>query len=830
MDKLFKGAGKEELLLGNEALVRGALEAGMAFATCYPGTPSSEVPDTLYRLKKTEPKKAGYYFEYSTNEKVALEVAAGAAVSGLRTLCTMKHVGLNVAADPLMTLAYVGVRGGMVILTADDPSLFSSQNEQDNRFYARLSGLPMLEPASPAEIKEMTKYAFELSEKLESPVFLRTTTRVNHTRGPVKFERLAKVKKQAKFVKNPFRFVTVPAVSRNLHLRLLKVFDQAQAISETSPYNTISGRGEWGIVTCGVCANYVSDALAELGATSKIKVFKLGMSWPLPEKKLLRFMKSVKKLFVVEELEPQVEKALRALAQEKGLKLDISGKQSKIPDKSVDVAPPAFLSRAYEYNPRLVRDAIATTFKLKHKNPSPVSMANLPQLPGRPPNLCPGCPHRATYYAIKQVVGKDAIFPTDIGCYTLGLLPPISMADFVICMGSSVSGACGISRATGQKVVAFIGDSTFFHSGLTGLVNAVHNKHDITLVILDNGTTAMTGHQPHPGVDTKALGDATTHVDIEQAVRGLGVEQVTVIKPFKLKSSMAAIKQTVEQKGVKVIISKELCPLFARRVAPRTRKPFQVDPNLCKDHMDCINTVACPAMYKEEGRVRINTLQCIGCARSAPRFARKTPSAWPRRVETMDIKRIVNVGVGGQGNLLASNLLGLAALDAKVPVVVSEIHGMAQRGGVVESAVILGGATSPIVSQGEADVLVSFEPVETLRALGKVNRNSLVISNIRPLPPFTVAIGAPYPDPDEAMKLVKRKVKSLVAFDGQALAEQAKNPLSLNMVMLGALFAVGQLPVPLKSAKKMIRSNTKKRFVDSNLKAFDLGFEAALAA
>jgi len=612
---LTPSGGKEQLLLGNEAIVRGALEAGMAFATCYPGTPSSEVPDTLYRLRKQFPKKVKYYFEYSTNEKVALECAAGAAASGVRTLCTMKHVGVNVAADPLMTLAYVGVRAGLVILTADDPSLFSSQNEQDNRFYARLSGLPMLEPAGPAESKEMITYAFDLSEQLGSPVFVRTTTRVNHAREAVPLAKLGKVKQKAKFVKNPMQFVTVPAVSRNLHLRLLNIYNQAQAVSENSPFNKISGRGKWGVITNGVSYNYVADAVADLGAKSKIKVFKVGQSYPLPEKKLAKFLKSVDKVLVVEELEPIMEQAVRAIAQENGIKVQIVGKMAgKVPAKSVDIEPPAFLSRAFEYNPRLVRSAIAKTFGLKYSGIKELKLTNMPALPGRPPNLCAGCPHRATYHAVKEVLGDEAIYPTDIGCYTLGLLPPIQAADFLICMGSSVSSACGISRATNQKVVAFIGDSTFFHSGITGLVNAAHNNHNFTLVILDNGTTAMTGHQPHPGVDTKAIGDETTHVPLEPLVRGLGVEHVVTVKPLKVRATKKAVEEAVAHQGVSVIISKEPCPLFARRFAPTSKKPFQVNPDKCKGHMDCIKKVACPAMYVQGGQARINPLQCIGCA------------------------------------------------------------------------------------------------------------------------------------------------------------------------------------------------------------------------
>ena len=583
MDKLLTpSGGQSRLLLGNEAVVRGALEAGLAFATCYPGTPSSEIPDTLYRLAKQNPEEVGYYFEYSTNEKVAMEVAAGAAVAGLRTLVTMKHVGLNVAADPLMTLAYIGVNGGMVVLVADDPSLFSSQNEQDSRYYARLSGLPMLEASTPVELKEMTKYAFDLSEELGSPVMLRTSTRVSHAREAVKFAKLKKPVKKAEFQKNPMGYVTVPAVSRNLHLRLLGVYDKAQAVSEKSEWNTISGKGKLGVVTSAVSANYAYDAIAELGLKNRVKVLKLGHSWPLPEKKMVRFMKSVDRLLVVEDLEPLMEDACRALAQKNGLEVEVTGKQSRHPAKSVDVEPVKFFSRAYEYNPRLVRQELAKFAGVDYKPTKPVSTANLPPLPNRPPNLCAGCPHRATYYAVKEVLGDDAIYPTDIGCYTLGLLPPIKAADFVICMGSSVSSSCGFSKAQDKPVVSFIGDSTFFHSGLTGLANAVYNRHNFTLIILDNGTTAMTGQQPHPGVDSEAIGDPRSRIDIEAVVRGLGVEHVTKIKPFKVKSAMQAVKEAVEYPGVSVIISEELCALYAKRIRPSARKRYQVNPELCK--------------------------------------------------------------------------------------------------------------------------------------------------------------------------------------------------------------------------------------------------------
>jgi indolepyruvate ferredoxin oxidoreductase alpha subunit len=600
MHKLLKDKpGEQMLLLGNEAIARGALEAGVSFATCYPGTPSSEIPENFFKISQ----ETDLYFEYSTNEKVAMEVAAGAAVSGVRTIVTMKHVGLNVAADPLMTLAYVGIVGGMVIINADDPSLFSSQNEQDNRYYARLSGLPMLEPTNSQEMKDMTAMAFDLSEELKLPVIIRTTTRLAHVRGAVELGELKARKTKAVFKKNPFHFVTVPAVSRNLHKLLLGKFDEAQKIAEKGPSNEIVGTGKYGIVANGACFNYVKDAVLDLGIGDQVSMLKLGFSWPMPEKLFLDFFQKVDKVLVVEELEPINEKELKALAQENGVEIEIKGKGT------------GAFSRLYEYDPGMVRKAIAEFLEMPYEAKETVDLSGIPDLPARPPNLCAGCPHRATYYAVKQVYGKEAIYPTDIGCYTLGVLPPISMADFVICMGSSVSSSCGFSEATEQKVVSFIGDSTFFHSGITGLVNAVHNNHKFTLVILDNGTTAMTGHQIHPGVDTSVMNVPRTRISIEAVVRGVGVQDVHVVKPFKLKKTMEAVQAAMDYDGISVIISQELCPLFAKATGQfKKSKVFTVNQNKCKNHRDCLNLLACPAMYLDGDQVEIDKNLCIGCS------------------------------------------------------------------------------------------------------------------------------------------------------------------------------------------------------------------------
>ena len=596
---LTDSPGKETLLLGNEAIARGAIEAGIGVATCYPGTPSSEIPDTFFTLYQ----EAGFYFEYSTNEKVALEVAGGAAISGVRSMCTMKHVGMNVASDALMTLAYLGVNAGMVVINADDPSLFSSQNEQDNRYYARLSALPMMEPTTAQEMKDMTVAAFDVSEKLKLPVILRTTTRLNHLRGAVTFGQRRPIRSKGSFKKDPFHYVAVPAVSRNLHKILAEKYDQSLELSEKSEYNRMAGTGKWGIVTNGVSMNYVQDALNDLGINDKVTVLRLGFSYPMPENLILKFLKGVDKVLVVEELEPVMENEIRSIAQSKGIGIPIKGKGDNL------------FPRLFEFDPGLVRKTIASYFEVPDTSPQPVEVTDVPELPGRPPNLCAGCPHRAMYYAIKKVYGPDAIYPSDIGCYTLGFLPPLSMADIVICMGASVGSSCGIAAATDQKVVAFIGDSTFVHAGIPALINAVHNKHKFTLVILDNGTTAMTGQQPHPGVDTEPMGVDTTQLSIESVVRGVGVEHVEVVNPLQVKKAVAAAQASKDFDGISVIVSKELCPLYARAIKKaRKVRPFYVNQDKCTHRLDCINHLACPAMYLDDGKTMISENLCIGCA------------------------------------------------------------------------------------------------------------------------------------------------------------------------------------------------------------------------
>jgi indolepyruvate ferredoxin oxidoreductase alpha subunit len=596
---LTDNPGEKMLLLGNEAIARGAIEAGVAFASTYPGTPSSEISLAFFQMAQ----ESDLYFEYSTNEKISMEVAAAAANSGVRSMCVMKHVGVNVAADALMTLAYVGVKAGMVILSADDPFMFSSQNEQDNRYYAKLSGLPLIEPSSVEEAKELIPYAFDLSEKLQEPVIFRTTTRINHSTGVVSLGEIRQPVTRGNFTKDPMNLVVVPAVARKLHVKLLKNYDAAQELAENSEYNFITGSGSLGIICNGVSYNYVSDAVQDLGIEDKARVLRIGFSHPLPPRLIKGFLKECEKVLIVEEGEPFMEEAVKAMAQEEGLVLPINGKTKDL------------FTRLYEYNPVQVKQCMATYFDLAYTPPEIPDLADAPPVPQRPPTLCAGCSHRATYHEVKKATeGMETIFPSDIGCYTLGLLPPLSAADFLICMGSSVGSAGGFSQVNDKKVIAFIGDSTFFHSGIPGLINGVYNNHNFTLVILDNGTTAMTGHQPNPGVDmTRINMEGYGRVSIEKVVRAIGVEHVTIIKPYKVKKSIDAIKEAINYKGVSVIISEETCALYANALKLPKHKPFSIT-DKCKNHRTCMDSLACPAFYIWNDRVKIDANLCTGCA------------------------------------------------------------------------------------------------------------------------------------------------------------------------------------------------------------------------
>jgi indolepyruvate ferredoxin oxidoreductase alpha subunit len=609
-DLLEDNPGKNMLLLANEAIARGALEAGVRLVALYPGTPSSEIGNNLTFMA---PHIPNFYFEFSTNEKVAMEVAGSAAVAGVRSMMVCKGPGLNVAADPFFSLAYVGVRGGMVIVVADDPSMWSSQNENDSRYYALMGNMPMMEPSDPAEAKSMLLEAYKFSEALELPVLFRTTTRVNHTRAPVVFGPIEGRPDKVEFEKEPTRFVPVPSVARQRHPWLLKQIEAAKELSEQSELNFTIGEGELGIITSGVSYNYVTESLTRLNV--KAEVLKLGITHPVPEEKIVDFLKRHDRVAIVEELEPFLETHARRLCNLNDLSnVEILGKEQ------------GYFPRVYEYTPKIVTEGLA---KILDKE-LPVDWERLdtlsediPDLPPRPPLLCAGCPHRASYFAIRTATRGKAIYPSDIGCYTLSIAPPLETADILFDMGSSISTACGLSQVTGQDVVASIGDSTFFASGLPGIVNAVYNGHPISLVVLDNRTTAMTGHQPHPGTGVTGMQEEVEPLDIEEVCKGLGVKYTKTVDPFEpLADLVAHVRKMVEwvreNKAPAVLVSKAPCALLTAAERRRTQeqpKPYFVDSEMCTGCKRCLNRFACPAMYwdSETEKAAIDETLCNLC-------------------------------------------------------------------------------------------------------------------------------------------------------------------------------------------------------------------------
>ena len=516
---LTEKEGEKLFLLGNEAAVRGALEGGVSIASTYPGTPSSEIGDVFYKIAR----EAGVYFEFSSNEKVALEVSVAAAAAGLRSFVFMKHVGLNVAADSFMSAAYTGVRGGMIVLSADDPSMHSSQNEQDNRIMARLAGIPLLEPSNPQEVKDLMKFGFDLSEQFKIPVLMRTTTRISHMRGVVNLGAIIKGKEKGYFKKNPEQYVVMPTYSVKMRKKLMEKLDKIEEIANNSPLNKTIDRGgkTLGIVTSGGAFNCAMDVVSENNL--KVKILKLTFSYPFPEKLLLDFINSVDNILVAEEVEPVMEKEVLAIIGKYNIKKKVYGKLD------------GTLPRIYEYNPDIISFGIAKIVdkELVKREKFSTKLS----LPLRSAVLCPGCPHRATYFALKKAIKKlklkeeEIIYSTDIGCYALGLEPPYKMGDYCISMGSSLGIGCGFSRATNQKVISFIGDSTFLHAGIPPLINAVHNKEKILLVVMDNRITGMTGGQTNPGIPVDGMGNPAPEVSIEKIVRGVGAGLVKSINP-----------------------------------------------------------------------------------------------------------------------------------------------------------------------------------------------------------------------------------------------------------------------------------------------------------
>lgn len=578
------------LMSGNEAIARGAYECGVRFGVGYPGTPSTEILEEFVKYD-------GVYAEWSPNEKVALEVGIGAALAGARVLVTMKHVGVNVAADPLFTVSYTGTNGALVIISADDPSLHSSQNEQDNRNYAKFAKIPMLEPADSDEAKDYIKLAFELSERFDTPVFLRSTTRVSHSKSVVEIEDIQPYADKTEMQINAAKYVMVPAMARLRRLEVEKRMNALREFAETFPENRMEiNSKEVGVITAGMPYNYTKAVFPDFS------YLKLGMVHPLPVNLIREFASKVKKLYVIEELDPFIEDQIRAMG------ITVIGKE--------------IFPYTNEFDPGVIETAITG------KKPT---TAKLPEvaIPPRPPNLCPGCPHRGLFH----VLGKLKAFVTgDIGCYTLSFMKPLEGLHSCICMGASIGMAHGMSKALGEKgrgkVVGVLGDSTFLHSGITPLLNMAYNKSDAVIVICDNRTTAMTGMQEHPGTGFTLQGEKAKEVDLEALGKTLGIDSVRLIDPYDIKQTREVMKEELDRKGSSLVISRRSCVLFKRHQT-EVRKPLRVDTKKCIGCKSCIG-IGCPSIAwqrfedmtedqiirnakKQAGHSFIDEESCTGC-------------------------------------------------------------------------------------------------------------------------------------------------------------------------------------------------------------------------
>lgn len=583
--------------MGNEAIALGAIAAGVGVVTGYPGTPSSEILSTL-----AQRNPGRIHVEWSTNEKVALEVAAGAAYAGARTLVTMKQVGLNVASDPLMSLAYVGVKGGMVIVVADDPGPISSQTEQDTRTFALFSKLPVFDPASPEEAYLMIGDAFALSERYGTPVLFRPTTRVCHGNAPVEVGEPDAPPVPEGFVKDP-KWVIFPRLAYQSHLRIEQRLPLIAEEFSDYRFNTLAGSGRLGIATQGISSAYVAEALAALGeAVPEHRLLRVATPHPFPRRLGLEFLDGLDRVLVVEELDPVMERELQRLAGECRIPVSVLGKAS------------GHVQQAGENGVETVTRALAGFFGLEIApaqtcDSAPDTAGAEP--PVRPPVLCAGCPHRASFLAVKEAMRKrKAVFGGDIGCYTLGNAKPLDMVDTCLCMGASVTVAQGLHVVEPDKVhFAFIGDSTFFHTGIPGVINAVYNGTPIVLVVLDNSTTAMTGLQPHPGTGETMMGAIAGKIDIATVLRGLGVKHVESCDPLQHDAAKAAVLRAVEAtvEGVSALIFEAPCI----HVAP-PGPGYVINEEACKCKL-CITRLGCPAISLVNGRMRIDDALCYGC-------------------------------------------------------------------------------------------------------------------------------------------------------------------------------------------------------------------------
>ena len=603
----------KEFLMGNEAIALGALAAGVNLVAGYPGTPSTEVLETI---AKRNP--GNVYVEWSINEKAGMEVAAGAAYAGARALVTMKQVGLNVASDPLMSLEYIGVKGGMVVLVADDPGPISSQTEQDTRTFAMFSKVPVFDPSSVSEAYEMIQEAFDFSEKYGTPVFFRATTRVDHgyealeVKDPEEYY----VNKPEGFVKDPSRWVIFPRLSVKNHALIEKRNADLKSVFSEYHRNKIlwekdSAKCRRGIATQGVNFMYTLDSLHGENA----RVMRIATPFPFPEKLAREFLAGLDEVLCIEELDPVIERALTYVCGKYSLDVRICGKLTgDIPpsgENSMEIVKGA-LAEFLKYNETDTTVEETERAADETKEEPAAELPQPPALPVRPPVLCAGCPHRASFYAVKAAMrGKKTIYCGDIGCYTLGNAAPLDMCDTCLCMGAGIGIAQGVGHIEPDtKCFAFVGDSTFFASGITGTVNAFYNQADMTLIVLDNSTTAMTGHQPHPGTGRTVMGQVVEKVSIERVLRAIGLTVVETVDPLDYALSVKTVKRVADEPGVKAIIFRSPCIAITK---PKGRS--HVDPDKCVGCGKCIRELGCPAIILDSDgkKAKIDTSVCTGC-------------------------------------------------------------------------------------------------------------------------------------------------------------------------------------------------------------------------
>lgn len=594
--------GKNVFLLGNEAIARGALEAGIDVFACYPGTPSSEIGDTLSEVCKV--LKGFMHMEYSTNEKVAFEVALGASLAGKRGMCAMKHVGVNVASDAMFSFAYIGARGGFVLVSADDPFMHSSQNEQDNRWYGIAAKIPVVEASNVQELKDITKELFEISEKFGLPTMLRTYTRLSHARGIVRLGEIPEKRlEKVEWKKNPKTDVILPAHARILKKELWKKLKKLEKFFCDWDRNWIEDGEDrrLGIIACGLSYAYAKEAVQRLRLD--VPILKLSSMHPLPMSLIEDFVSQVDRVLVVEEVDPFVELQVKTISK------DVYGKLS------------GHLPMDYEFNVAIVEKGIAKLLGVKPSvdyNTIEKRGQELAKFaPPRPPVLCPGCPHTATFYVIRKIVNEleNACLPSDIGCYTLGINRPFEAVDICVCMGASVGVSNGLSRIVKEHIIATIGDSTFLHAGIPALIDAVYNKSKFVLIILDNQTTGMTGHQPHPGVGVTGCGEIGGVVKIEDVARGVGVKFVEVVNPYNVRKLEEVLKKALEHDEVAVIVARQKCAILRMREVRRKGKrlkPFTVTEK-CNGCMKCVTEFICPAIFIENGKPKIDPALCTSC-------------------------------------------------------------------------------------------------------------------------------------------------------------------------------------------------------------------------